>query len=89
MKAILQRNRREYYWQSYKYSFVIDRIAGPIATLRQLRLIRFEKQGQSRLHCRERRSHARGMYPTQDTSYMKIGRLKREGEADSTIIAKD
>ena len=38
---------------------------------------------------RERGSHARGAYPTQDTSRMEIVRMKQEEEADTRIIIKE
>ena len=34
------------------------------------------------MDCRERGSHARGVYPTQDTSHMGTARVKEEEEAD-------
>ena len=40
------------------------------------------------MDCRERGSHARGVYPTQDTSRMGTARVKQEEEADITN-AKD
>ena len=33
----------------------------------------------------ERRSNARGLYPTQDTSHMRTARVKQEEEADIRI----
>ena len=41
------------------------------------------------MDCREQGSHARGVYPTQDTSRMGTARVKREEEADTKIIAKE
>ena len=38
---------------------------------------------------RERRSHARFVYLTQDTSRMGIARVKQEKEADTRIIVKE
>ena len=39
---------------------------------------------------RERSSHARGVYPTQDTSRMATARVKQEGkEDDRRIIVKE
>ena len=38
---------------------------------------------------RERRSHARGVYPTQNTSRIGTTRVKLEKEADSSIIVKE
>ena len=35
---------------------------------------------------RERESHARGVYPTQDTSRLGTARLKGENEADTSVI---
>ena len=37
---------------------------------------------------RERGSHARGMYPTQDTSRMRTARVKQEEEADKQESSK-
>ena len=39
--------------------------------------------------CRDRGSHARGVYPTQDTSRMGTARAKEEEETDSRIIIKE
>ena len=36
--------------------------------------------------CRERRSHAQGMYTTQDTSRMGTVRMEQEEEADTRIM---
>ena len=41
------------------------------------------------MNCRERGSHARGVYPTQYTSRMGTERVKYELEADTSIIAKE
>ena len=38
---------------------------------------------------RERGSHARGVYPTQDTSRMGTAMMKQEEEADTRIIVKE
>ena len=38
------------------------------------------------MDCRERRFHARGVYPTQDTSLMRTARVKQEEDADTRII---
>ena len=38
---------------------------------------------------RERGYHARGVYPTQDTSHTGTARMKLEKEADIRIIVKD
>ena len=38
---------------------------------------------------KERGSHLRSVYPTQDTSSMKAPRVKQEEEADTRIIIKD
>ena len=38
---------------------------------------------------RERRSYARGVYPTLDKSRMGTPRVKQEKEADTRIIVKD
>ena len=37
----------------------------------------------------ERGSHARGVYPTQDTSRMGKARVKEEEEADTRIIVRN
>ena len=39
------------------------------------------------MDCRERGSHARAVYPTQDTSRMGTAGVKQEEEADTRIIA--
>ena len=41
------------------------------------------------MNCRERGSHARGMYPTQYTSRMETAREKEEVRADTRIIVKE
>ena len=41
------------------------------------------------MDCRDRRSHARGVYPTQYTSRMEAARLKEEEKADTRIIVKE
>ena len=41
------------------------------------------------MDCRERESHARGVYPTQDTSRMGTAMVKKEEEADTKIIVKE
>ena len=43
----------------------------------------------SSMDCRERGSHARGVYPTQYTSRMGTARVKQEEEADTRIIVKE
>ena len=40
------------------------------------------------MNCRERESHARGEYLTQDTTRMGTGRMQREKEADIRILKK-
>ena len=35
------------------------------------------------MDCKERRSHARGVYPTQDASRMETARVNQEEEADT------
>ena len=40
------------------------------------------------MNCRDRGSHARGVYPTQDTSRIEKARVKQEEEADTRIIVK-
>ena len=44
--------------------------------------------GTSSMNCRERRSHARGVYPTQYTSLMGTASMKEEEGADTIIIVK-
>ena len=41
------------------------------------------------MDCRERWSHARGVYPTQYTSRMETARVKKEVGADTSIIDKE
>ena len=41
------------------------------------------------MDCRERGSHAQGVYPTQYTSRMEKARVKEEEGADTRIIVKD
>ena len=41
------------------------------------------------MHCRERGSHAQGVYPTQDTPRMETSTMKQEEEADTRIMAKE
>ena len=41
------------------------------------------------MDCRERRSHARGVYPTQYTSRMETARVKEEVGADTSVIVKE
>ena len=41
------------------------------------------------MDCRERRSHARGIYLTQYTSRMETARVKEEEGADTRIIVKE
>ena len=41
------------------------------------------------MDCRERGSHARGVYPTHDTWRMGTARVKQEEETDTRIIAKE
>ena len=38
------------------------------------------------MNYREHRSHARGMYPTQDTSRMGTARVKQEKDAHTRIM---
>ena len=40
------------------------------------------------MDCREQGSHARGVYPTQDTSHMGTAMVKQEEETNTSIIAK-
>ena len=46
-------------------------------------------EGQFRMACREQGSHARGVYPTQDTSRMGTARVKQEEEADTIMTVKE
>ena len=41
------------------------------------------------MDCRERGSHARGVYPTQYISRMGTARVKQEEKADTRIIVKE
>ena len=41
------------------------------------------------MDCRERRSHAWGVYPKQDTSRMETAKVKEEEETDNWIVAKE
>ena len=41
------------------------------------------------MDCRDRGSHVRGLYPTQDTSRMGIARVKREEESDTRIMGRE
>ena len=59
-----------------------------VATLRPLRYFAPKYKGPSSMDNRERGSHARGVYPTQDTSALETVRVKREEEADTRIIEK-
>ena len=59
--------------------FVIDPIRRSIATFRPIGPISLDKT----------RDHARGVYPTQDTSRMRPVRVKQEKEADTRIIVKE
>ena len=38
---------------------------------------------------KERGSHARGVYPSQDTSRMRTAKVKQEEEADTRITATE
>ena len=38
------------------------------------------------MDCRERGSHARGVYPTQDSQRIETARVKEEEEADTRIM---
>ena len=49
---------------------------------------RLKHKGPSSMDNRERRSHARGVYPTKDTSRMETARVKQEEESDTRIIGK-
>ena len=46
-------------------------------------------RGTSSIDCRERRSHVRGVYPTQYTSRMETARVKEEVGANTKIIVKE
>ena len=41
------------------------------------------------MDCRERRSHARGVYLAKDTSQMGTARVKQDEEADTEIIVRE
>ena len=41
------------------------------------------------MDCRERGSHARGVYPTQDTSRTRSATVKQEEKADNRIISRE
>ena len=41
------------------------------------------------MDCRERGSHARGVYLTQDTSRKETARVTQEDKADTRIIVKE
>ena len=41
------------------------------------------------MDCRERRSHARGVYPTHDTPRMETAKVKQEEEANTRIIVTE
>ena len=49
----------------------------------------FKYEGPFCIDFRERGSHARGVYPTQDTSRMGTARVKLEEEADTITIVKE
>ena len=46
-------------------------------------------RGTPSMDCRKRGSHARGVYPTKDTSRMGTASVKEEEEADTRIIVKE
>ena len=50
---------------------------------------RTEIQKPSRMDCRERGSHARGVYPTQETSRIGRANVKHEKDTETRIIARD
>ena len=58
---------------------VVQALYGSITT-------RQKYKGTSSMNCRERGSHARGVYPTQDTSRMGTAKVKQGEEADTRII---
>ena len=66
----------------------MDLISWSIAALR-LKLYRPELQELFGMEHRERGSHARGMYPRQDTSHMGTSSVKQEEEADTRIIVEE
>ena len=41
------------------------------------------------MDCRDRGSHARGVYPAEDTSRMGTARVKQGKEADTRILIKE
>ena len=47
------------------------------------------KGGPSSMGCRERGSHALGVYPRQDTSRMGTARMKQEEETNTRMIARE
>ena len=64
---------------------MIDLIRSSIAALR-FKLYRPEIQGPFSMDYRERRSHAQGMYLTQNVSCMRARWVKEEEAADTRII---
>ena len=51
--------------------------------------MRRKYKGTSGMDCRERGSHARGLYPTQYTSRMETANMKEEVGADTRISVKE
>ena len=49
---------------------------------------RLKCNGPFSIDYRERGFHARGVYPTQDTSLTETARVKQEEEADTKIIVR-
>ena len=50
---------------------------------------RLKYNGPFSIDCMERGSHARGVYPIQDTSRMGTAKIKQEEQADIRIIARE
>ena len=72
------------------YFFVCDRLnGGSITTLRPLSHFASKHKEPYSIDCRERRFHARGVYLTQDTTRMRVSRVKQEEEAETRIIARE
>ena len=67
---------------------VCDRL-NAIATLRPLSYFTSKYKGPSSMDCRERGSHARGVYTAHDTLRMKKAWVKQEEKADARIIVKE